>query len=167
MANDFFRGQLASYAAVHRDARNRATHFIGIPIIVFSLLLILSQWQVYIGRHTSVAAIVAVVAVVGWLALDLGVGAVMAVFMLMGWYAAEALAGALGPSSTWVAFFVLFVGGWALQFLGHHYEGKRPALVDNIFQAFIGPMFLAAEAMVVMGLRPDLATLMTKNVTAR
>lgn len=36
----------------------------------------------------------------------------------------------------------LFIGGWALQFLGHHYEGKRPALMDTIFQAFIGPMFL-------------------------
>jgi len=55
---------------------------------------------------------------------------------------------------------VLFVGGWILQFLGHHYEGRRPALLDNIFQAFIGPMFLVAETMVLLGHRPDLANLM-------
>jgi uncharacterized membrane protein YGL010W len=68
----------------------------------------------------------------------------------------------------WIAFIALFVGGWVLQFLGHHYEGKRPALIDNIFQAFIGPMFLVAEAMVVMGQRGDLAAAMGEgDVTAR
>ena len=30
--------QLAAYAAYHRDARNIVTHFIGIPLIVVSLL---------------------------------------------------------------------------------------------------------------------------------
>src|SRR5207245_1771667 len=152
------RHQLASYASVHRDVRNKSTHFVGIPVIVFSLLLILALWQFEVGgRQMSAAALVAVLAVLGWMALDLGIGLAMAVLMLPAWYAAEALAGALGPSSTWVAFLVLFVGGWGLQFLGHHYEGKRPALIDNIFQAFIGPMFLVAETMVVMGYRSDLA----------
>ena len=169
LANEFFRRQLASYASVHRDPRNKATHFIGIPVIVFSLLLILSLWRVNpgIGREISMAMIVAVIAVLGWMILDLGIGLIMALLTLVGWYAAEALMGVLG-SSTWIAFFVLFVGGWALQFLGHHYEGKRPALVDNIFQGFVGPMFLVAEAMVAMGLRRDLAPLMDEQpVTAR
>mgnify|MGYP003345970286 CR=1 FL=1 len=31
---------LLRYAAVHRDRRNKATHFVGIPVIVFSLLLL-------------------------------------------------------------------------------------------------------------------------------
>ena len=39
MANDFFRSHLAGYAAVHRDARNKATHFIGIPVIVATQVL--------------------------------------------------------------------------------------------------------------------------------
>ncbi len=161
MTSDFFRRQLASYASVHRSGRNKATHFIGIPIIVFSLLLILALARVYpAGREVSVSMIVAIVAVLGWMALDLGVGVIMAVIMVPTWYAAEALAGALGPSSTWVAFAVLFIGGWALQFLGHHYEGKRPALMDNVFQAFIGPMFLVAETLVASGYRADLADLM-------
>jgi uncharacterized membrane protein YGL010W len=91
------------------------------------------------------------------------------VIMAGAWYAAEAFAGALGSTEgVWIAFLVLFVGGWVLQFLGHHYEGKRPALLDNIFQAFIGPMFLVAEAMVVMGHRKDLADAMGEgDVTAR
>lgn len=170
MTSDLFRRQLASYASVHRDRRNKATHFVGIPIIVFSLLLILSLWRFELGgRDWSLSLAVAIVAVLGWMALDLGVGILMGLLMAPAWYAAEALAGALGsPSAVWGAFAVLFVGGWILQFIGHHYEGKRPALIDNIFQAFIGPMFLVAETLVMLGQRHDLAEAMGEtNVTAR
>src|SRR4029450_10142859 len=99
---------------------NKATHFVGIPVIVFSLLLILATWRLEIAdREVTMALIVAVVAVLGWMALDLGIGIAMAVLMAVAWYAAQALAGALGPASTLTAFLVLFVGGWILQFLGH------------------------------------------------
>ena len=159
MATAFFRTHLAGYAAVHRDARNKATHFIGIPVIVFSVQLALTQGQYTLaGQPVSAAAIVSVLGVLGWMALDLGLGSILALVMLAMWYAAEALAGALGPTSTWVGFGALFVGGWALQLVGHHFEGKRPALIDNLFQAFIAPMFLVAEVLVVTGHRRDLAT---------
>src|ERR1043165_9091715 len=127
MTNDLFKRQLGSYASVHRDRRNKATHFIGIPVIVFSLLLALTLWRLQLGSREVSGALV------------------MAALMLVAWYAAENLAAVLGTGGTWGAFLVLFVGGWVLQFVGHHYEGKRPALLDNIFQAFIGPMFLVAE----------------------
>ena len=39
----FFARQLAVYASYHRDERNRATHFIGIPAIVFAILC-RSRW---------------------------------------------------------------------------------------------------------------------------
>src|SRR3546814_17603312 len=37
--NPFFVKQMAMYSAYHRDARNRATHFIGIPAIVFAIFI--------------------------------------------------------------------------------------------------------------------------------
>src|SRR4030095_11074531 len=170
MANELFRSQLASYASVHRDWRNKATHFVGIPIIVFSLLLILSLWRFEVGdRQWTMSLAIALVDVLGWVARDRRLGMRMARLMALACCAAEASVGALGSAqAVWIAFIALFVGGWVLQFLGHHYEGKRPALIDNIFQAFIGPMFLVAEAMVVMGQRRGLADAMGEgDVTAR
>ena len=170
MANELFRRQLASYASVHRDWRNKATHFVGIPVIVFSLLLILSLSRFEVGdRQWTLSLAITIVAVLGWMTLDLGIGTVMALIMTVAWYAAEAFVGALGSTqAVWIAFIVLFVGGWVLQFLGHYYEGKRPALISNIFQGFIGPMFLVAETMVAMGYRADLANAMGEgDVTAR
>ena len=49
-----------------------------------------------------------------------------------------------------------FADGWAIQLLGHAFEGKRPALADNILQIFNAPLFLIAEALLFFGLRKDL-----------
>src|SRR5260370_2590410 len=121
MANDLFRRQLGAYAAVHRDWRNKATHFVGIPIIVFSLLLLLSLWTFQLGgREWTVSLAVAIAAVVGWMALDLGIGLAMALIMAVAWFAAEGLAGALGsPSPCWMAFISFFSRAWPPQVVAH------------------------------------------------
>ncbi|MBV9833064.1 MAG: DUF962 domain-containing protein [Alphaproteobacteria bacterium] len=157
MTARFFERQLAIYAAYHRDQRNKATHFIGIPAIVLSLLIVLALWRFSLGGVVvSGALLVGALALLGWIALDVGVGLAMALIIVPMWLIAEWLAAHTGATTVWIAFAVLFVGGWVFQFVGHAYEGRRPALVDNLFQAFIGPMFLVAETFIALGLRADL-----------
>ena len=150
-----FSEQLGIYASYHRDARNRATHFVGIPAIIFSLLVAAALWRIAIVGG-SAAWILALLALAGWAVLDLTIGLAMIVVMLPLVLAAEWVASAYGATTAWIVFAVFFVGGWAFQLLGHVWEGRRPALVDNLFQAFIGPMFLMAEVLVALGLRRDL-----------
>jgi uncharacterized membrane protein YGL010W len=64
----------------------------------------------------------------------------------------------LGAAIGWTCFGVLFVGGWILQLVGHVFEGRRPALVDNLFQIFIAPLFLCAEVFFALGYKPQLHT---------
>ena len=47
----------------------------------------------------------------------------------------------------------LFVVGWLIQFIGHYYEGKKPAFVDDIMGLIIGPLFVVAEVVFALGLR--------------
>ena len=53
-------------------------------------------------------------------------------------------------------FLAAFVLGWIIQLVGHAIEGRRPALVDNLFQIFNAPLFLAVEVLALLGLRKDL-----------
>jgi uncharacterized membrane protein YGL010W len=53
-------------------------------------------------------------------------------------------------------FLVSFVGGWVVQLVGHVFEGRKPALTDNLFQIFVAPIFLAAEATFALGMRKQL-----------
>jgi uncharacterized membrane protein YGL010W len=157
MADSFFERQIASYASCHRDPRNRMTHFFGIPIIVFSLLLPLALWRFELaGYAVSGALLVAALAWAGWIALDLTIGLAMGAMLIPMWLAAEWIARSTGATATWIAFAALFVGGWVLQLWGHVFEGRRPALVDNLFQAFIGPMFIVAEWLMMAGFKREL-----------
>lgn len=156
-SREVFQSQLATYVAYHRDARNRATHFVGVPAIVFATLLALAQFDVVVAGQSFSLALAALAAFwTLWFVLDMGVGAAMGLFLVPAWLAAEWLADGFGPGVNWTIFGVAFVGGWAFQLVGHVYEGRRPALVDNLFQALIGPMFLVAEIFIALGLRSDL-----------
>ena len=53
-------------------------------------------------------------------------------------------------------FIATFLGGWAIQLLGHAFEGRRPALADNVLQIFNAPLFLSAEVALLLGHRQDL-----------
>ena len=154
--NNLFARHLATYASYHRDERNRATHFIGIPAIVFSILVPLALLRF---DGLSAALIVAALAITGWTMLDAMIGLAMIVVMAPLWLAAEWVARKYGATTAWIVFAIFFVGGWAFQLVGHVWEGRRPALLDNLFQAFIGPMFLMAEVLIALGLKKDLKAL--------
>jgi len=50
----------------------------------------------------------------------------------------------------------LFVVGWVIQFVGHYYEGKKPAFVDDVSGLIVGPLFVVAEVAFLLGLRQGL-----------
>jgi len=148
---------LSFYAAYHQDARNKATHFIGVPVIALSLFIPLAWPRVELGGASLTAAmgLLAVFAVY-YLMLDALLGAAMLLALGALLWAGAQLA-SLGPPRGWMWFGLLFAGGWALQFFGHLFEGRRPALVDNLFQSvFVAPLFLCAEIFFTLGYKPRL-----------
>lgn len=62
----------------------------------------------------------------------------------------------MGSSPALAVAATVFVLGWALQLLGHRLEGNRPALLTNLAQILVAPLFLVAEMGFALGLRRDL-----------
>jgi 2-hydroxy fatty acid dioxygenase len=58
------------------------------------------------------------------------------------------------------------VASWIAQFIGHGvFEGRAPALLDNIVQAvFLAPLFVWLEVLFAMGYRPGLKARLDKAV---
>ena len=50
----------------------------------------------------------------------------------------------------------LFFVGWVIQFIGHFYEKKKPAFMDDVIGLAIGPLFVLAELVFLMGFRKEL-----------
>ena len=50
-------------------------------------------------------------------------------------------------TGTWLALGIgLFFVGWVIQFIGHIFEGRKPAFVDDLIGLVVGPLFVVAEA---------------------
>ncbi|MCZ8107166.1 MAG: DUF962 domain-containing protein, partial [Burkholderiales bacterium] len=61
---------------------------------------------------------------------------------------------AAASTGAWLGWGVgLFVVGWIVQFVGHWYEGRKPAFLDDVMGLAIGPLFVAAELAFLLGMR--------------
>lgn len=150
--------QLTQYADYHRDGRNVATHFVGVPMIVVAVAMLLSRpvlGDAPGGIVLSPALAAVLATTLYYLRLDLRYGVVMGGLLGLALWAGQwAAAQATG---TWLAWGVgLFVVGWVIQFVGHVFEGRKPAFVDDLMGLIIGPLFVTAEAGFLLGLRRPL-----------
>jgi uncharacterized membrane protein YGL010W len=152
-----FIRQLAAYAQYHRDPHNCATHFVGIPMLFLAAMLPLEALRVQIGHlGVPLSVLMTLPAMMGWIALDLGVGATLSL-LLCPLLVTAALIDKHGLAVMWCTTAVLFMVGWFFQLLGHAvFEGRKPAFMDDLSHTLIGPMFVVAKLLVGFGLRRDL-----------
>ena len=143
---------LVQYARYHRDPRNIATHYLGIPLIVFAIGVLLARLQVPVGGVTLGAHHLLWVLSALWY-LRQGVSVVtLATIAASGVLVALAHPFGQVATSTWLlAGLGGFVAGWVLQFIGHFWEGRKPAFVDDIRGLLVGPMFVVAEVWFLLG----------------
>lgn len=145
---------LKQYAEYHRDRRNIVTHFIGVPMIVLGVLVLLSLPRFAVGAATLTPALVVFVLSTAWyltrgqLALGIAVSVCNALLLVLAQSLAQGnlLLGGLGWGLG------LFVAGWVIQFVGHWYEGRKPAFADDVVGLLVAPMFVVMEALSTAGL---------------
>jgi uncharacterized membrane protein YGL010W len=150
--------QLTKYAHYHRDKRNILTHFVGVPMIVLAVVILLSRPALNAGFSTlqiTPALLLALIAAGYYVLLDFKLGMVMVTFLAFCLGVASATA-TMTTSQWLMAGLGLFVMGWVIQFVGHYFEGKKPAFVDDIMGLLIGPLFVAAEIAFLLRMRKDL-----------
>lgn len=151
---------MVQYAQYHRDHRNIATHLVGIPLIVLSIGMLLS-WVTFdiAGYAVSLAAMLWALSSLWYLTRGnvlLGLATSMvnaALFALahtpetaQGWGLSELYA------ATWFPGLIVFVIGWIIQFVGHIFEGRKPAFVDDLVGLLVGPMFVVGEVLMMAGM---------------
>jgi len=144
--------QLIQYAGYHRNKRNVLTHLVGIPLIYFAVVSLLSRPEFSLFELSLTPALILATVLCGYyLKLHLGLGLVMIAFNAATFYVANLLANV--DTTTWLTCSIgAFVIGWVFQFIGHYFEGKKPAFVDDLIGLLIGPLFIVAEVCFAVGL---------------
>ena len=143
---------LSRYAHYHRDQRNIASHFVGVPVLVFALGVLFARPAFMLGSVALSPAWVVFALAAAWyfarggLVLGATVSAGVAALLLL----AHPLA--YGSVAAWLGWGVsLFVVGWLIQSVGHLYEGKKPGFTGDLANLLTGPLFIAAEALFMLG----------------
>ncbi|URI10865.1 DUF962 domain-containing protein [Aquincola tertiaricarbonis] len=143
---------LVQYATYHRDRRNIATHFVGIPLIVFAIGVLLARPVLGAGSVSLTPAWIAWGLATLWylsrgqLVVGIAVSLLNALLVGLGHTVAD------GSLAQWLGWGLgSFFLGWVIQFVGHYYEGRKPAFVDDLTGLLIGPMFVAAELLFALG----------------
>ena len=144
---------LTQYAEYHRDRRTIATHLIGVPMIVFAVGVLLARPAFMLGGLALSPAWVVFALTAAWyltrghVVIGAAVTAVVGVLLVL------AHGVAYGSTASWLAWGLgSFVVGWVIQFVGHYYEGRKPAFVDDLAGLLVGPMFVTAEVVFALGL---------------
>ena len=148
-----FEQQVLSYAAYHQNARNKFTHFFGVPLVTFSILVPMSWIKIAYG--VSFASIFYLSVLLYYLRLDWRIAILQLPFTMILLMLAGGTAD-LPFLTSFSIFLATFIGGWIIQFIGHYFEGKRPALADNLMQIFNAPLFLTVEVLFLLGFRREL-----------
>jgi uncharacterized membrane protein YGL010W len=134
---------LADYAFYHRTRGNKACHFVGIPLIIYALFILLRP-LILVPPLTS-AELLIVLSVAYYLILDtkLAIGMLLILSLL------DFAAFRTPDPQVGIAAMII---GWIFQTIGHvAYEKRSPAFFRNLVHLLIGPLFLLND---VLHVRP-------------
>jgi uncharacterized membrane protein YGL010W len=155
--------QLSNYKSVHLNKRNILTHFIGVPLIVWAItvLLSLNTFTLVLAEQTvsyTPAIVLFTITMLYYFTLHIKLAIGMLIYVAVNLYLASVVTDM--QNVLWLAI-IVFVVGWIIQFIGHIFEKAKPAFLDDMMGLAIGPLFLMAEVYFTLGWEKTLANNIT------
>ena len=159
---------LSGYAAAHQHPFNILVHMIGIPTIMLGVLIPLTWVSVGQGAtEANLGHVLVFSFFVFYMTLDQIFAIVFLILALLLTELATRL-GALPVATSGAIAAAAFIGGYALQFIGHAVEKSMPVLVKHPVQANLAaPFFTIVELFKLLGLRDELFNAVQREIETR
>ncbi|KAB5580466.1 hypothetical protein GE09DRAFT_1051024 [Coniochaeta sp. 2T2.1] len=166
--------QLTFYGAYHHNAANIAIHALGVPLIAatsFTLctnigpFFTVPQWLSIPYLEPNLGIIGAFLYAALYILLEPVAGTALGIICVaMATIGNQLRIADATATNQWSI--AIFIFSWIIQFIGHgKFEGRAPALFDNLFQAFVlAPLFVWLELLFMIGYRPELKSRVDKAV---
>ena len=138
---------LDAYGDSHQNPINKKIHWICVPIIMLSLLGLLSLMNfsfiinegIYI---IDIAGLLIILAIIFYIRLSISITLGMILFSALCIQIINALEFRYDTYELFLIYIIAFVIGWIGQFIGHKIEGKKPSFFDDLKFLLIGPAWL-------------------------
>ena len=153
---------IEKYGESHQNSTNKAIHWICVPLIMLSLLALISMIPFPINDITLFSingekvllnwtTIFLLFAVIFYLRLSISI-AVGMLLIAIGMIASINWIELFDPT-IWRLSLAIFVIAWIGQFIGHKIEGKKPSFFEDLQFLLIGPAWLLSFIYKKIGIR--------------
>ena len=139
---------LDAYGVSHQNKTNKMIHWICVPLIMFSLLGILSLVKFTIPFFSSyycinIAHILILFSIIFYFRLSIPITIGMIIYSILNLYIINQFELLYTSKSTLLIIYIsIFVGAWIGQFIGHKIEGQKPSFFEDLQFLLIGPAWL-------------------------
>ena len=144
-----------SYAESHQNSINKKIHWICVPLIMFSLLGLLSAVKLFEvqGFEMNLCYLLIIFAWLFYLNLSLvisiGMFFISALQLLLIYY----LEINLDKTLLLYLYMAIFVVAWIGQFIGHKIEGQKPSFFEDLQFLLIGPAWIISFIYKKLGIK--------------
>lgn len=148
-----FAQHMAIYQHNHQHFLTKMTHFIGVPMIVFAMMLLLNWIQLHMpGVFTlTLTWTIVFILMIYYILLHPTIGsttaAILIVLAAISYYVSHTTPNMFG----FKCFLFFFIIGWIFQLLSYFFEETKPAWIEALCILFIAPIFLVAEIYFMLG----------------
>ncbi|KLJ11084.1 hypothetical protein EMPG_13626 [Blastomyces silverae] len=158
--------QFTFYGAYHHNPVNIAIHITCVPVIMLCMFQLATNSGPVITLPDSLSTtnlppnlgtIAGILYASLYVLMEPVAGALLAPLLVGGTALVNHLTATYGSTATYWGLGIQVVA-WIAQFVGHGaFEGRAPALLDNLVQAFfLAPFFVWLEVLFSLGYRPQL-----------
>ena len=149
---------LDAYGESHQNKTNKQIHWICVPLIMVTLLGLLSLvnfgFSINQGSYNiNLATILIILAVLFYARLSISITLGMVFFSGCSIQFISILENSYTNSELFVIYLITFIIAWIGQFIGHKIEGKKPSFFEDIQFLLIGPAWLLSFIYKKLGIK--------------
>ena len=146
------------YGISHQNKVNKKLHWICVPLIMFTLLGMLSILKFETSffssnLQVSLAQILIVLATIFYIRLSIKICLGMILISSLQISLIHFLESIFLTSNLMIIYITVFILAWIGQFIGHKFEGQKPSFFEDLQFLLIGPAWLLSFIFKKMNIR--------------
>ena len=141
---------VSDYGVSHKNSTNKKIHWLCVPIIMFTLLGLLSMVKFYsINLAYGLIAMALIFYIRLSITISIGMFIISAIQLGSIYYLEQILL----FSNLLYIYIGVFIVAWIGQFIGHKIEGQKPSFFEDLQFLLIGPAWLLSFIYKKMGIK--------------
>jgi len=147
---------LMEYGASHQNPTNKIIHWFCVPLIVLSTIGLFAsipvpEFMTNLSPRLNFGTVLLILGIFYYLFLSIPLAIGMVIFSAIIVFTLHAMLGL--NIALWKQCVAIFIVAWAVQFVGHEIEGKKPSFFKDLQFLMIGPIWLMSFLYKKMGIK--------------